>query len=203
MNTMEIKSVHVRFIKDWAIKNRAVYQDAYDTTDKTEKEAYSNFGKPQLKKLIGYFDQVITDCDKISGEVKKTKKPRKVKVKTKDQVVSKLKFLVSFDELGLKSISPADILGASQLWVYNTKTRKLGVYHAEHAGGLAVKGSAITDFVPSKSVQKILRKPAEKVPEVLKAGKLALRTFMDDIKTAETGLTGRINADTILLRIVK
>ena len=126
-----------------------------------------------------------------------------MKVKTKDQVVSKLKFLVSFDELGLKSISPSDILGASQLWVYNTKTRKLGVYHAEHAGGLAVKGSAITDFVPSKSVQKILRKPAEKVPEVLKAGKLALRTFMDDIKTAETGLTGRINADTILLRIVK
>ncbi len=203
MNTLGIKSVHCRFIIDWAKKNRAFYELIYNGGEAILREAYSNFNKTRLKKFIAYFDQVILDCGKIGEVAKKTKKPRKVKVKTKDQIVGKMKFLDKFDELKLVSVSATDIIGAAQLWVYNTKTRKLGVYHAEHAGGLSVKGSTIMDFAESKSVQKTLRKPAEILPNVLKSGKVALKTILTDLKTAETTLTGRINGDTILLRTVK
>jgi hypothetical protein len=37
----------------------------------------------------------------------------------------------------------------------------------------------------------------------LKAGKVALRNILTDIRAAETALTGRINADTILLKVSK
>ena len=100
-------------------------------------------------------------------------------------------------------MKPTDIIGVMQLWVYNTKTRKLGVYHAEDAGGLTVKGSSILNFAESKSVQKKLRKPEVTLPDVLTGGKVFLRNVIDTIKAVESNLNGRINADTILLRIVK
>ncbi len=203
MNPMEIKGMHSRFIKEWAKKNRAFYDSIANSTDKETKEAYSNFTKPNIKKLVAYFDQVILDCDKIGSSVTKTKKPRKVKVKTKEQIVSKVLYCVEEPELKLKSINPTEILGATQLWVYNKKYRKLGVYHAEDASGFSIKGTSIQGFSESKSQQKTLRKPEEVLPVVMKATKINLRTFLDGIKTAKSGLTGRINEDTILLRTIK
>jgi hypothetical protein len=43
------------------------------------KEAYSNFTKTQLKKLIAYCDQVIVDGMKLAGEAVKTRKPESAK----------------------------------------------------------------------------------------------------------------------------
>ena len=77
------------------------------------------------------------------------------------------------------------------------------MYHAEDAGGLSVKGSSIVNFSESKSVQKTLRKPDAMIPEVLKGGKVFLRNVLDGIKAVESKLNGRINADTILLRVMK
>jgi hypothetical protein len=66
-----------------------------------------------------------------------------------------------------------------------------------------VKGTTVTQFDEKKSVSKRLRKPQEVLPQLLGAGKIALRTFMDTIKTNTTVPTGRINEDVILLRIIK
>jgi hypothetical protein len=133
----------------------------------------------------------------------KTRKPRKRKVKSPDELVSKIKYCKDFAELKLVSVKPTDIIGAMQLWVYNTKNRKLGCYHAEDAGGLSVKGSTILNFNETKSVQKTLRKPAEMLPEVLKGGKVFLRNVIESIRAVESGLTGRLNDDIILLRTIK
>jgi hypothetical protein len=69
--------------------------------------------------------------------------------------------------------------------------------------GLSVKGSSITEFSETKSIQKTLRKPDVTLPEVLKGGKVLLRNVIADIRAKESCLTGRINDDTILLRMVK
>ena len=202
-HTMQTKDAHTRFIVEWAKGKRIEFDEVLNTDDKELKEAYSNFTKPQLKKMVAYFDQVILDCQRISGESTKSRKPRKRKAKSPEQLVAKMKFMDEFKELKLKSIAPTEIIGTMQLWVYNTKTRKLGVYHAEDAGGLSVKGSSILNFAESKSVQKKLRKPAELIPEVLNGGKVFLRNVMDSIRAVDSKLTGRINADTILLKVTK
>ena len=103
----------------------------------------------------------------------------------------------------MKSISPTEIVGAGQLWVFNTKTRKIGVYHAQDAGGLTMKGTTIQSFDESKSIQKKLRKPEKDLLNILQSGKVALRNFMSNVRAKESKLTGRLNADTILLRAVK
>ena len=45
--------------------------------------------------------------------------------------------------------------------------------------------------------------PEEILTKILKGGKLAIRKQYDAIKSVEKGLTGRINNETILLKIVK
>jgi hypothetical protein len=203
MNTLEIKGAHTKFIIEHFKTRRAEYDEVLTTTDPDVKEAYSNFTKVQLKKLVAYCDQVIVDGMRLAGDAVKSRKPRKRKAKSPDQLVSKINYAKDFAELKLVSVDPKTIVGANQLWVYNTKTRKLGCYNAEDAAGLSIKGSTLQNFAESKSIQKTLRKPAVTLPEVLKGGKVALRNVLTEIRAAEGVLTGRINNDTILLRTIK
>jgi len=203
MHTMNIKSVHVNRIVEVFKRRRIEFDNVLNTDDKELKEAYGNFTKPQLKKVVAWCDQVILDCQKVMGSAAQNRKPRKRKVKSPEELTAKVKVLDKFDELKLVSIPATEIIGAMQLWVYNVKTRKLGCYHAEDAGGLSVKGTSLINFNESKSVHKKLRKPEVSLPELMKAGKVLLRNYMDGIRAVESALTGRLNADTILLRSLK
>jgi hypothetical protein len=203
MHTKAIKSVHVSHILNWAKKIRSEFDGVLNSKDDQLKEGYSNFTKPQLKKMVAFGDLIISDAMKISGEALKTRKPRKRKVKSPEELVAKIKVLDKFDELKLVSLPTRDIIGATQLWVYNVKTRKLGCYHAEDAAGFSVKGTSLENFSESKSVHKKLRKPEVSLPEVMIAGKVLLRNYMNSIRAVESALTGRLNSDTILLRILK
>jgi len=201
MHTLNIKGVHTnRILEHWK-RIRSDYDNALTSEDEIIKEGYSNFSKTEIKKIVGFCDSIITDCMKVVDEANKTRKPRQRKQKSPEQLVSKLKYLDKHEEL--VSENPKDIIGALQLWVYNTKSRKLGCYNAEDASGLSVKGSSIISFNESKSIQKKLRKPEVTLPEVLKGGKVYLRTALDDIKAVASTLNGRLNTDTILLRIIK
>ena len=171
-------------------------------------EAYKHMGKRDITKLIKFYETIINDAmayktSKIANRAKPKRKPV-----LPEKQVRGLKYLKEFAELGLKSIAPTDILGMSELWVYNTKTRKLGRFvvamHGDMAvGQLGVKGSAITGFDELKSTCKTLRKPAEKLAEFKTQGKPGLRKFMDTIKSVETKLKGRISPETILLKAIK
>lgn len=196
------KGVHANRIVEIFKKRRSEFDEILNTKDTVLREGYSNFSKPQLKKLIAYCDTIITDAMKISGESKATRKPRKRKVKTPDQLVSKMNYLLESKEFKLKSIAPKQIIGAMQLWIFNVKTRSLGVYHAEDASGFSIKGSTVLNFSESKSVSKRLRKPEQTLPDVLNGGKVALRNLLGNLSTKESLLTGRINKDTIILRVI-
>jgi len=171
-------------------------------------EAYKHLGKREVNKLIKFYEAIINDAMAYkTSKIATRAKPKRKPVPPEKQVKN-LKFLKEFAELGLKSIAPTDILGMSELWVYNTKTRKLGRFvvptHGDMVvGQLGVKGSAIIGFDELKSTCKTLRKPAEKLAEFKTQGKLGLRKFMDTIKSVETKLKGRISPETILLRAIK
>jgi hypothetical protein len=134
-------------------------------------------------------------------EAKVNRKPRKTKAVPKDKIVAKLKFMKTFEPLKLVSVNPTDIIGAKELWVYNTKSRKLGKYVAEEYKDLTVKGASIINFSESSSVQKTLRKPDEKLKEFKSAGKVALRKFLDTVNATDTKMNGRISEETILLKV--
>jgi hypothetical protein len=119
----------------------------------------------------------------------------------KEKIVAKLKYAKTNEPLKLVSINPTDIVGAQELWVYNTKSRKLGKYVADEFKELSVKGTSITGYNEFKSVQKTLRKPEDQLKEFKAAGKVALRKFLDDIKAVDIKLNGRINEEIVILKV--
>ena len=203
MHTMAIKGPLTKKIVDWARWRRQSFDEVLTTTDKDLKEGWSNFTKPQMKKLVAFCDQVILDCQKISEDSVKARKPRKTKEKNPEQLVAKVKICEEFKELGLKSVDVKQLIGATQAWVYNTKYRKLGVYHSEDAGGFSIKGTSLQNFSETKSVQRKVRKPEVTLPELMVAGKVTLRNFMTTIRAVESAMSARLSADTVLLRVIK
>lgn len=190
-------------------KYEVVYQarfaelaQAFERTDEQLTEGYSHYKATDYKRIMAFIDQILNDIIQYRGVKKATKKVRAPKSVSKEKVVSKLKYAREDKVLRLVSINPADIVGAQELWVYNTKTRKLGKYVADTLQGpLNVKGTGIIGYDEAKSVTKTLRKPDEKLKEFARASKVELRKFLDAIKATETRLNGRINAETILLRV--
>jgi hypothetical protein len=173
-------------------------------------EGYSQYKKPDLKRLADALDSIVTECNFIIEARKAVRKPHKAKPRSANKLIEKLKFAKVDDKYKLASVSPETIIGATELWVFNTKTRKIGKYVAENidpkglersGSGLSVKGTTIIGFDPEQSVQKTLRKPEEQLKDFKAAGKVKLRKFLEDIKTSSIKLNGRVNADTIILKV--
>lgn len=182
-------------------KRKAELVEAQGKEDAQLKEGYSNFKLSDLKRMVAWITELLAAVEQYRGVKKATKKARVKKAPSKEKVTSKLKYAKDDKLLKLVSVNPATILEAQELWVYNTKTRKLGKYVAEAHQSLSVKGTTIINFDTAKSTSKTLRKPVEKLAEFAKAGKIQLRKFMDDIKATETLLNGRISTDIILLKV--
>jgi hypothetical protein len=197
----QAKAAHARIIKDLYTRNYEELVEAATTKDEQLKEGYSHLSKANLKKITLFYSEILSACDMLAQEAKVNKKPRAKKPTDKAKVVAKMKYLKQDETLKLVSINPQDIIGAKELWIYNVKTRKLGKYVAAEFNDLGVKGTTITGSDPMKSVQKTLRKPEEQLKEFKAAGKVQLRKFLDDIKAVDIKLNGRINEDTVLLKV--
>ena len=175
---------------------------AQERRDEQVEEAYKHYKAADYKRHHAFLDQLLSDLDQYRSVKKTQKKARVKRAPNKEKVVSKLKYLKEEKTLKLVSINPVDIVGAQELWVYNTKTRKLYKYVADTlTGPLGVKGTSITGYDEVKSVGKTLRKPEEKLKEFAKATKVQLRKFLEDIKATETIGNGRMNSDTVLLKV--
>lgn len=170
--------------------------------DEQITEGYSHLGKRQVKKLTDWLNEIQTQAASYANFKKANRKPRVKKAKPAGEQVSKMKYLKEFAELGLKSVSATSIIGANQLWVYNVKNKKLGVYNAAGTTGFSVKGTSLQGYDPDTSVQRTLRKPEVVIPKMMTAGKVALRKILPDLTTTETPLNGRFNEDTLLLRVL-
>jgi hypothetical protein len=181
----------------------AEVREARTTKDEDLKDAYAYMKAADYKRYDAFYDKLFADLTAYNQTKKATKKAAVRKPPAKEKLVRGLKYLKQDAGMKLVSINPVDIVGAEQLWVYNVKNRKLGRYVAEDQGGvLGVKGTSITGFNEGKSTQKTLRKPEEQVKTFLASNKIELRKFLENIKTTEIKLNGRINADTILLKVI-
>jgi hypothetical protein len=174
------------------------------------KEGYAHLKKADIAKYTSAIENLMQALDYIIDASKATRKPRIAKPKSADRVVANLKYAKTDDKYKLASVNPVDIVGANELWTFNIKTRKLGKYVADNidptgmgrnGSGLQVKGTTIIGYNEELSVQKTLRKPEEQLKAFKAAGKVALRTFLENIPTTDTKMNGRINPDTVLLKV--
>jgi hypothetical protein len=168
------------------------------------KAAYKHYDKDRFKRVSSFFAQ-LTEALSTYGQVKKATRAARVKKPvSKEKMIKKVKYATEDTDLNLVSINPVDVIGAKELWVYNKKTRKLGKYvAAADSGTLGIKGTAILGFDPKSSISKTVRKPEVVMKKFMAAGKVQLRTWMDELSTTGVQMNGRLNADTLLLKVAK
>lgn len=200
--TYELKGPHARHIQNIFERRAAEIVEAAEGKNKDLSEGYSNFTKPELKKFASFHTNLLKACNMLQEVAKVERAPRKKKPVSQDKIVSRLKFKKDDSVLGIVSISPVQLIGSKEVWIYNTRTRKLAQYKALDVDGISVKGTALVNFSPD-SVEKTVRKPADTLAEFKKASKVKLRTFMDDLSTVDVPCNGRMNEHCIILRIDK
>lgn len=186
-----------KYLNEWKEALAAMEESFWTDTSDQLAEGYAYVGKRGLKNAVEKFSTLMGVLTQESAKVKIQRIQKKRPV-DKRKMIAKLKFLKEDKTLGLTSISPVDILGASSLWVYDRLKRKLGYYEAEFAGSLHVKGTSILGAKPS--FQKTLRKPEEQLTEFTKLRKNQVATYFKAIKSKGQPLTGRTNSELILLR---
>ena len=200
-------------IYEWLVGKEATAQVASAIRDFYAKglgdHEPDEFDTREMKKaredLKKYWESFVLLVDRFINNKKavKVRKPREKKVKSAVDVVKNLKFQKEDKALKVVSVHPAEIVGCKQLWVYNTKYKKLSRYDAVGPAGIQVKGTTLIGFDVETASSKALRKPDTSLQSLLSAGKVVLRTFMSELKTSESKPNGRINEQTILLRVIK
>lgn len=203
-----VKANHAKLIVESYECAKLEAIEVVEWQDEDIKEGYNFMTVKMRKDYLAFFEKIETACDTVINQAKSTRKARKPRARSKDSIIKKLKYMEAFSDLGLASVAPTDIVNCNELWVYNTKNRKIGVYHAiskdpkamnRPGAGLMVKGTTIQDFDEKASIQKTLRKPAEQINNWTGKAKTKFAKSFDELTTTGTKMNGRINEHTILL----
>lgn len=192
---------HISILSEVWKKKLNEYQDVLAGEDPQLVEAYSHLSKHQVKAIIKFCEAVLSGLDSYINVKKASKAPRKRKAISPEKQAAKVKYLKTFEELKLVSIHPAKIVGAVEVWAYDTEKRKLHYYVADsHVGSLSVKGTTIMGFDATKSGIKTVRKPAEILKKLMAAGKPTARKVFSDINSVQAQSKGRTNDNLVILK---
>ena len=173
--------------------------------DKTEDlvEGYSHMTVSHQKKFYKFISDIISDCDKYIISKKATRKPRAKKPTPVSKQVSNVLYLKESSEYKIASVPPEQIVGAQGVYLFNTKTRVMKYLLSYRRDGFTVKGSTIHGYDEETSFKKMLRKPEAMIEIIGKATKTKALKELKSLKTKESKTDGRINRDTVILKIIK
>ena len=205
-NYLQANSIPKPYCKDideWARKRGTEFTEVYKTTDKDTKDGYSNISRRQQANLVKMFGGFIVDLEKYTQFKKANRKPRVTKAKPPAVQVARIKFKKEDTELGIKSVNPSEMVGASQVWVYNVKYKRLAAYRSDSVQGIQVKGSTLQNYDPDMSECRSIRRPEAFLKVLLDASKVKLRKLLSDLTTKGYDVTGRINDECIIVRVIK
>lgn len=202
LSSHNVMPQHVSILSEVWHKKLTEFNEILEGKDKQLNEAYGHYSKHQIKAVIKFIESVLAGLDSYINVKKVSRTPRKRKAISPEKQASKVKFLKTFEELKLVSVHPAKIVGASEVWAYDTAKRKLWYLVADsHVGTLGVKGATILGFDSAKSGVKTIRKPADVLKKLMAAGKPAARKIFTEINAVQAVPNGRSNENLVILKV--
>jgi len=200
--THGLKGAAAPYLRDRIEFMRDEYEAAVSKADECAVEAYDHLTAAELKRRLKVVNGMLDDLVKIESASKATRKKRTPKVQTADKQVKALKYLkAENEEYKLVSVDPLSVPGSLRLYTFNVKTRMLSEYVTTSVNGFFVKGTTIQNFDPDQSRCTRLRKPNDFLTHVLKKTPKQIDKEWSKLTTKTVTVNGRINDDTILLRV--
>ena len=165
------------------------------------RDGYETWSKQQLRDRAVFFGKLVSDAERYGDVAKKVRKPRKTKAPSSAKILQFFKYQKESKDHKIASVNPESILGAQELWVFNSKYKMLSVFVAKDRAGLTVNRQAIANYdeKASKSMR-IGRKTDEQIKKVTAGGKIILRKLAAEM---DLPITARLNEATVLLKATK
>jgi hypothetical protein len=172
-------------------------------TDSQEQllESYSHLTTMKsVKDIVKLLESYVSDLKK-SYVSKQVAKVRKKKPKDKSKLVQNLKFLVTDAALDVTSVEPINLLNCSEVWTFDTKTRKISKYFSPVSGSITVKGASLVGFDENFSNSRLLRKPETQVKEFSELKKNDLTKWYSAVKSKSGPVRARLTPTTLILKV--
>ena len=190
---------HVKpMIEGWLLD----YEDAYHKRCDQAVEGYSHLKRSVLNHRIKVCKEMLSDLDRIKSA---SKASRNVKIKGSvaiDKQVSKVQYKKEDTNFKIVSINPIQIPNKQRLYTFNCKYKVVTEYVTDSPSGFVISGSTIKNFNKVTSRAVTLRKPDDYLPMFLSKTPKQIDEAWKDITTKTFAPNGRINKDTILLRVL-
>jgi hypothetical protein len=145
---------------------------------------------------------MMNDLSKFKNSAKAARAPREKKPTSAAKQIAKIQYMKHSEEFKITSINPVRIVGAQRLLAFNTKTRMLFDYKSNVATGLAIKGTTLQNLDEATCRSIRLRKPEEFLQIALNSTANQFEKAWSKLTTKESKPNGRINSDTVLLRVI-
>jgi len=184
----EAKEVSLHFEKMLHELNSVI-----DQSDEDLIEGWDYLNMTKLKRLQNYLELIVNEF-KIRGTI--TRRKKKI---TPEKMVKSVKYMVEDKELG-ESIDPQHIIGARGILLYNVKQKKISFYSSE--SGLSVQGTTLKNF-DKAIVKKCGRKNNKWVKKLASSAINRMINEINTVKATQQEATGRINKDTLIMRIIR
>lgn len=164
-------------------------------------EGYSKMSIAKRKQYLKIVEAIIADAEKFMQSKKAVRKTRVKKVASVGQQVSRMKYLPESKEYKVTSSDPTSIVGAAEVYLFNTKYRRLTYLVSSSSSGFQVKGTTIQNIDIEASYTKTLRKPEEFFTAFMKATKAKARNLAETLATKKAAVNGRTSEDTLILKV--
>lgn len=201
LKTHALPSMACSYAIPWVESRISEYDDAVNKNCDQAVEAYKHLSKQEIKERLKLLNKALDDLKRYQANSKTVRKVRAKKPVAATKQVAKIKFLKESPEFKLVSINPASIVGAMRLFVFNVKTRTLSEYVSSGPNGFGIKGTTLQGWDENGSRSKKLRKPEDLLPLVLSKTPRQIDNAWKKLTTKDSSPNGRLNEDTILMRI--
>jgi hypothetical protein len=198
----QLKGVAVQPVRDRLNRWLNEYEDAYFKRCDQAVEGYSHMKRTELKRRIDATKVMLEDLSKVKAAASANRTPRVPKTRAADKQITRLMYLKSSEEYKLKSLNPIQVPGSMRLYTFNEKTRTLSEYICDTTKGFDVKGTSLQNFNAETSRSVRLRKPDQFLAVILTKTFRQIDNEWKKLTTKSTVPTGRINKDTVLLRVM-
>lgn len=178
------------------------YEDAYHKRCEQAVEGYSHLKRPELNRRIKICNQILEDLNRVKAAAKAGRTVRIKKPVSVEKQVRSVKYKKECKDFKLVSINPVQIIGAKRLYVFNTKYKTIIEYVTDAPKGFEIGGTSIKNFNKELSRSVKLRKPDEFLPVVQSKTPKQIDQQWKQLTTKTSVPNGRLNADTILLRVL-
>ena len=145
---------------------------------------------------------MLEDLERIRSATKASRNVRIKRPKAADKQVAKMQYKKEDNDFKVVSIHPIQIIGKTRLFTFNVKYKELCHYVTQNPKGFEVSGSTIKNIDLESSIKIKLRKPLDFLPIVLNKTPIQIQKELDALSTKGKQVNGRINKDTILLKVL-